>query len=132
MIKQIEISSYIYVLMMVLVFACSTVFGQDFINGDFDDRIAKDVVVVEFWADWNSTNQFNDLVKLKECEKYRLDIMAYADTQAEYNIVGIPTVIVFDNGIEKCRFNPNIMFQLEADKKVIQNSIDTITLNKFQ
>ena len=132
MIKQIEISSYIYVLMMVLVFACSTVFGQDFINGDFDDRIAKDVVVVEFWADWNSTNQFNDLVKLKECEKYRLDIMANADTQAEYNIVGIPTVIVFDNGIEKCRFNPNIMFQLEADKKVIQNSIDTITLNKFQ
>ena len=132
MIKQIEISSYIYVLMMVLVFACSTVFGQDFINGDFDDRIAKDVVVVEFWADWNSTNQFNDLVKLKECEKYRLDIMANADTQAEYNIVGIPTVIVFDNGIEKCRFNTNIMFQLEADKKVIQNSIDTITLNKFQ
>ena len=118
--------------MMVLVIACSTVLGQDFINGDFDARIAKDVVVVEFWADWNSTNQFNDLVKLKECEKYRLDIMANADTQAEYNIVGIPTVIVFDNGIEKCRFNPNIMFQLEADKKVIQNSIDTITLNKFQ
>ena len=132
MIKQIEISSYIYVLMMVLVFACSTVFGQDFINGDFDDRIAKDVVVVEFWADWNSTNQFNDLVKLKECEKYRLDIMANADTQAEYNIVGIPTVIVFDNGIEKCRFNPNIMFHLEVDKKVIQNSVDIITLNKFQ
>ena len=132
MIKQIKISSYIYVLMMVLVFACSTVFGQDFINGDFDDRIAKDVVVVEFWADWNSTNQFNDLVKLKECEKYRLDIMANADTQAEYNIVGIPTVIVFDNGIEKCRFNPNIMFQLEANKKTIQHSVDTITLNKFQ
>ena len=130
--RQIEISSYIYVLIMLIVFGCSAAVGQEFINGDFDDHIAKDIVVVEFWADWNSTNQFNDLVKLKECEKYRLDIMANADTQAEYNIVGIPTVIVFDNGIEKCRFNPNIMFQLEADKKVIQNSIDTITLNKFQ
>jgi len=132
MIKQIEISNYIYVLMMVLVFACSTAFGQDFINGDFKDRIAKDIVAVEFWADWNSANQFAELNKLKECESYRLDIMADADIQAQYNITAIPTVVIFDNGVEKCRFNANIMFQLEADKKVIQNSIDTIILNKFQ
>jgi hypothetical protein len=57
MIKQVEISSYIYVLMMVLVFVCSTAFGQEFINGDFNEKIAKDVVAVEFWADWNATNQ---------------------------------------------------------------------------
>ena len=132
MIKQVEISSYIYVLMMILVFVCSTAFGQEFINGDFDDKIAKDVVAVEFWADWNSVNQFAELDKLKECEAYRLDIMADADIQAEYNITAIPTVVIFDNGVEKCRFNANIMFQLEADKKVIQNSIDTIILNKFQ
>jgi len=132
MIKQVEISNYIYVLVMVLVFACSTAFGQDFINGDFKERIAKDVVAVEFWADWNSTNQFAELNKLKECESYRLDIMADADIQAEYNITAIPTIVIFDNGVEKCRFNANIMFQLEADKKVIQNSIDTIILNKFQ
>ena len=130
--KQIEVSYYVYVLIMLIVFGCSTAVGQQFINGDFDDRIAKDIVVVEFWADWNSTNQFNDLVKLKECEKYRLDIMANTDTQAEYNITGIPTVIIFDNGVEKERFNPNIMFQLEADKKTLQNSVDTIILNKFQ
>ena len=58
--------------------------------------------------------------------------MANADTQAEYNVSAIPTVIVFDNGVEKERFNANIMFQLEADKKTIQNSVDTIILNKFQ
>ena len=132
MIKQIEISNYIYVLIMVLVFVCSTAFGQEFINGDFDDRIAKDIVAVEFWADWNATNQFNDLSKLKECEIYRVDIMANADTQTKYNITGIPTVIIFDNGVEKVRFNPNIMFQLDADKKTVQNSVDTIVLNKFQ
>ena len=132
MIKQIEISNYIYVLMMILVFACSTAFGQDFINGDFKERIAKDIVAVEFWAEWNSANQFTELNTLKECESYRLDIMADADIQAEYNITAIPTVVIFDNGVEKCRFNANIMFQLEADKKTIQNSVDTIILNKFQ
>ena len=129
---RIDISNYLYVLMMVFVFACGTAFSQDFINGDFDEKIAKDIVAVEFWAEWNATNQFNDLVKLKECEKYRVDIMANADTQAEYNVSAIPTIIIFDNGVEKVRFNPNIMFQLDADKKIVQNSVDTIILNKFQ
>ena len=130
--KELEISTYIYVLMMLLVFGCSTAFSQTFINGDFNEKIAKDVVAVEFWADWNAANQFNDLAKLKECEVYRVDIMANADTQAKYDVSAIPTVIIFDNGIEKCRFNPNIMFQLDADKKTVQNSVDTIVLSKFQ
>ena len=130
--KQIEVSSYIYVLVMVLAFFCSTAFGQEFINGDFNDRIAKDIVAVEFWADWNKTNQFNDLAKLKDCNVYRVDIMANADTQAKYSVSAIPTVIIFESGQEKARFNANIMFQLEADKKTVQHSVDTIMLNKFQ
>ena len=101
MIKQIEISNYIYVLIMLLAFGCGVVKGQDFINGDFDEKIAKDIVAVEFWADWNKANQFVELNKLKECESYRLDIMANADIQTKYNITGIPTVIIFDNGVEK-------------------------------
>ena len=99
---------------------------------DFNEKIAKDVVAVEFWADWNQANQFNDLVKLKECNVYRLDIMANADTQAKYDVSAIPTVIIFESGQEKARFNANIMFQLEADKKTVQHSVDTIMLNKFQ
>tara|TARA_Y100000004_G_scaffold95615_1_gene107047 strand:- start:491 stop:886 length:396 start_codon:yes stop_codon:yes gene_type:complete len=130
--KQIEISNYIYILIMMLIFGCSAAFGQTFINGDFKDRIAKDVVAVEFWADWNKANQFAELDKLKECESYRLDIMANSDIQTKYNITAIPTVVIFDNGVEKVRFGANIMFQLEADKKTIQNSVDTIILNKFQ
>ena len=130
--RRIDISNYIYVLLMILIFGCSAAFGQTFINGDFKDRIAKDIVAVEFWADWNSANQFADLGKLKECDKYRLDIMANAEIQTNYNIVGIPTVIIFDNGIEKARFNPNIMFKLDACKKTVQHSVDTIKLSKFQ
>jgi thioredoxin-related protein len=129
---RIDISNYLYILMMLFMFACGTAFSQTFINGDFKERIAKDIVAVEFWADWNSANQFADLGKLKECSKYRLDIMANADIQAKYNIIGIPTIIIFDNGIEKERFNPNIMFKLDACKKTVQHSVDTIKLNKFQ
>ena len=131
--KRIEISNYIYVLIMLLIFGCSTAFSQEVITAsNFDNKIAKDISVVEFWADWNKQNQFAGLVKLKETGKYRVDIMNDAGLQAEYNITAIPTVIIFDNGVEKERFNANIMFQLEVDKKTIQNSIDTLILNKFQ
>ena len=133
MIKRIDVSNCLYVLMMVFMFLCGTAFSQDFVTANnFNNKIAKDIVAIEFWADWNKMNQFNELNKLKGCNVYRLDIMLYMDIQMEYNVTAIPTVIIFDNGVEKERFNPNVMFKLDADKKTVQHSVDTITLNKFQ
>ena len=133
--KQIDISTWLYVIVLFIVYllGTTTLFSQDFINtNNFKSKIAKDVVAVEFWAEWNQMNQFNELNKLKGCNVYRIDIMSSMDVQNDYNVTAIPTVIIFDNGIEKERFNPNIMFKLEADKKTVQHSVDTITLNKFQ
>ena len=133
MIRRIDISNYLYILIMAFMFLCGTAMSQDFITADnFNNKIAKDITIIEFWAEWNQMNQFNELNKLKGCNVYRIDIMSYMDVQMNYNVTAIPTVILFDNGVEKCRFNPNVMFQLDADKKTIQHSVDTITLNKFQ
>ena len=133
MISRIDISTFLYILMMLVIFICGTSIGQDFVTADnFKDKIAKDIVAIEFWAGWNESNQFNELNKLNDCNVYRIDIMSYMDIQNEYNVTAIPTVIIFDNGVEKTRFKPNIMFQLEANKKPVQHSVDTITLNKFQ
>ena len=133
MIHRIDISSYLYILIMVFMFICGTTFSQDFVtSNNFNNKIAKDIVVVEFWAGWNAHNEFKELVKLKDCVVYRIDISAHMDIQMDYDISAIPTVIIFDNGEEKERFKPNVMFQLDADKKTIQNSVDTLTLNKFQ
>tara|TARA_R100001594_G_scaffold59538_1_gene93473 strand:- start:120 stop:527 length:408 start_codon:yes stop_codon:yes gene_type:complete len=133
--KQIDITTWAYIATIIIVYFLGTAMGltQTFAtNETFENNIAKDITVVEFWADWNKVNQFEELVKLKDCNVYRIDIMNCMDIQTKYNVTAIPTIIIFDNGIEKERFLPNIMFQLEADKKVIQNSVDTITLNKFQ
>ena len=133
MIKRIDISNYLYVLIMLFMFICGTAMSQDFVTTDnFKNKIAKDVVVIEFWAEWNQMNQFNELIKLKGCNVYRIDIMSSMDVQIDYNVTAIPTIIIFDNGIEKERFNANVMFKLDADKKTVQHSVDTITLNKFQ
>ena len=131
--RQIEISNYIYVLIMLIVFGCSLATSQEFItNDEFNNAIAKDIVAVEFWAEWNSSNQFEALSKLKDCKTYRVDISSNMDTQIKYNVSAIPTVIVFENGTEQARFNANVMFKLEADKKLVQHSVDTLILNKFQ
>ena len=133
--KKIDISTFMYVAILVIIYflGTSSCLSQEFItSNNFNDKIAKDITVVEFWAGWNESNQFNELNKLKDCNTYRIDIMSYMDVQTDYNVTAIPTVIIFDNGIEKTRFKPNIMFQLEANKKTVQHSIDTLTLNKFQ
>ena len=133
--KRIDVTTWAYIATIIIIYFLGTAMGlaQETITAsNFDSKIAKDISVVEFWADWNSANQFNEITKLKEAGKYRVDIMHCTSLQTEYNITAIPTVVIFDNGVEKCRFNPNIMFQLDADKKTVQNSIDTIILNKFQ
>tara|TARA_Y100000768_G_C23934113_1_gene661694 strand:- start:577 stop:969 length:393 start_codon:yes stop_codon:yes gene_type:complete len=119
----------IFILVLIIGSKAS---GQEFINSDnFNDKIAKDIVAVEFWVDWNSSNEFADLSSLSDCSKYRVDIGKYPNLQKEYNITCIPTVIIFESGDEKERFKANIMFQLDADKKKVQKSIDNIMLAKF-
>tara|TARA_R100001443_G_scaffold57457_2_gene68184 strand:- start:160 stop:552 length:393 start_codon:yes stop_codon:yes gene_type:complete len=117
---------------ILLLIVGSKASGQEFISSDnFNDKTAKDIVAVEFWVDWNSSNEFADLSSLSDCSKYRVDIGKYPDLQKEYNITCIPTVIIFESGEEKERFKANIMFQLDADKKKVQKSIDGIMLAKF-
>tara|TARA_A100001515_G_scaffold140239_1_gene135707 strand:+ start:233 stop:625 length:393 start_codon:yes stop_codon:yes gene_type:complete len=106
--------------------------SQDFINvNNFNEKIAKDIVAVEFWADWNKSNEFSDLGSLKDATVYRVDIMHCTSLQNDYDVLSVPTIIIFESGKEKERFSANIMFQLEADKKKIQKSIDQIMLAKF-
>ena len=132
MTKRIDITSFLYTLLMILMFACGTAFSQEFVSSDnFKNKIAKDIVVVEFWAGWNSQNEFKELEKLNDCMAYRIDISKHMDIQMNYDVSAIPTVIIFDNGILKEKFGATVMFQLDADKKTVQNSIDTLLLNKF-
>ena len=101
-------------------------------NNNFNNKISKGIVVVEYWAEWNNANKFKELKELKDCTVYRACIAKCTDAASKYNIKAIPTVIIYDNGEEVARFSPNIMLQLEATGKDVQSAIDEIVLNKFQ
>jgi len=119
--------------LVLLILLPLNILAQDFVSSNsFDTKIAKGITVVEFWAEWNKSNEIPFLKDLKDCDPYKLSIVKNSGVQKKYKVTAIPTLIVFDNGIEQQRFNPNIMMQLAATKKEVQSVIDEITLNKFQ
>ena len=120
-------------LLLLLLLLTTNIVAQEFVtSSSFDSKTAKGTVVIEFYVEWNDGNKVAFLPSLKDCNVYRVCIINSSDIQSEYKVTSVPTVIIFDNGVEQIRFNPNIMMQLDATKKEVQAGIDEITLNKFQ
>ena len=89
----------------------------------------SDICVVQFNASWNTGNSVDYLEKLTDCDVMNVNIDDGA-WQKEYGIVVVPTIIVF-NGEEVERFQANIMMQMEATRKEVQNIIDEIIYSDF-
>ena len=89
-----------------------------------------DVCVVQFNAGWNSSNDVEWVSNLKDCEVQYIDIAANADAQNKYEIVVVPTIIVF-NGKEVKRFQADISFAMKATKKEVQAVVDEILMDQF-
>jgi len=89
------------------------------------------VCVVEFNASFNSANSVGWIDDLSDCKGRRVDIGAEPAMQAEHKIVVVPTVIVFNDGEEVERFQANIMMQLEATQKDVQEAVDEVIMSAF-
>ena len=110
-----------YIFLMICMFVAGTAFGQNMCNSD--------ICVVQFNASWNASNSVDYLDKLTDCEVMNVNIDE-GTYQSDYEIVVVPTIIVF-NGKEVERFQANIMMQLEATRKEVQNAVDEIIYSDF-
>ena len=90
----------------------------------------SELCVVQFNAGWNSANDVEWVEKLKDCEIQYIDIAADAAAQAEWEIVVVPTIIVF-NGKEVKRFQADISFAMKATKNEVQEVVDEILMDQF-
>ena len=109
-------------LFFITLLMTTLLIGQDFPSG---------MVVVEFNASFNKSNEVQWLPKLSDCEVQRVDIAADSRWASEYKIVVVPTLVVFNNNEEVKRFQANIMMQMEATRKEVQNSVDEIIMEAF-
>ena len=88
------------------------------------------LAIVEFNAPFSGT-KCEYLEKLSDCETSRIDISKNSKAQWAYKIVVVPTLVIFQDGEEVARFQANIMMQLEATKKEVQEKIDEILMEDF-
>ena len=89
-----------------------------------------ELCVVQFNAGWNSANDVEWVEKLKNCEIIYIDIAADAASQAEYEIVVVPTIIVF-NGEEIKRFQADISFAMKATKEDVQEVVNEVKMDEY-
>ena len=94
------------------------------------DIPGEGLVVVEFNAPFSNT-ECKYLEKLNDCNVAKIDISKNPKIGPEHKIVVVPTLVIFQDGEEVARFQANIMMQLEATKKEVQEKIDEILMEDF-
>ena len=110
-----------YLLIIILMLISGMAIGQNICK--------KDVCVVEFNASWNEQNAVKYLDKLTDCGVKRISIDD-GSWQEDYNIVVVPTIIVF-NGEEVKRFQADVSFSMKAKLEEVQAIVDEIMMSSF-
>ncbi len=123
-------------IILSLTLLCFSVYGQEVINDDnFEKKVSSrsafsdegnSIVVVEFWASFNSDNEFKEFEELDGVTFYRCDIAKSPSSKKKYNIKTIPTILIYKNGIEEVKFKAGIGFTLSVTLEELQESINNI------
>ena len=111
----------VYFLIILFIMLANTVGAQNICK--------TDVCVVEFNAGWNEANSVDWLNKLNDCGVQRINIDE-GDWQKKYNIVVVPTIIVF-NGEEVKRYQADLSFTMSATRKEVQEEVDELIMSDF-
>lgn len=120
---------YMFILLMMLLIGinCS---GQTILNDENFHESQEGLSVVEFWADWNETNNCDWLSKVEGAKIYRININS--QISENYDIKVLPTIIVFFDGDEITRFEGNLSFKLcpkstpRKVKKIVRKVLNEI------
>ena len=107
-----------YMLVIFLMLACSGAFAQ--------------IKVMQFNAGWNSANDVSWVQDLSDCETISYsDISKDKETQKEYKIAVLPTIIIFKDGEEVKRFQADISFSMKAKLEDVQEIINEQLMSDF-
>ena len=91
------------------------------------------ITIVEYWASWNILNKVTmlDSIEIEDAKIYRVNIDTNPIVTAKQEIVVVPTIIIYDDGIEYKRLQADLSFKLVITKKDLQIIVDEILMSKF-
>ena len=107
-----------YMLIIFFTLFASSAFGQ--------------IEVKQFNAGWNSVNDVLWVQKLSDCKTIGYyDIGKDKETQKEYKIAVVPTIIIFKDGEEVARFQADLSFKMLATREEVQEEINNQLMSDF-
>ena len=116
---------FLFLLLLTTAFS----FGQMSIKeDDFSDALKEDIVVVEFYAEWNKDNMV-DLSKFKDVKTYMVNVEDSPNLVKKYKILSVPTVIIFYNKEVVEKHEADLTFQLSTKQAV--KKTEELVLKKF-
>ena len=126
----------IFTLIAIISFTSSDVPDKYWIDdNNFEDKISNssafgddnlETIVVEFWAEFNEANCFNDWNKIQNAKYYRVDIAKAPLAKKKYKVRMVPTIIIFKEGSVEESFKAGLDLTLPANLNDIQEAIDEI------
>ena len=94
-------------------------------------KVGDGVQVVHFNAGWNAAADVKWVDDLTDCKIKKCDIATDTKAQSKYEIVVVPTIIVFKDGEEVKRFQADISFSMKATLEEVQEVVDDNNQSDF-
>ena len=93
--------------------------------------VKAQIVVIHFNAQWNESHNVTWMDDLSDCDIEFIDIAKKPQKQKEFGVVVVPTIIIFQYGEEKARYQADLSFKMVAKKEEVQEKIDELVLSGF-
>ena len=125
-----------YLLLFALMFAQDVVEQPEIKGlGEKNFKVAKrsGITLIEFWANWNVANKITllDSIKIEDAKIYRVLIDTNMVVATAEKIVVVPTIVIYDDGVEFKRLQADLTFKLKVTAKDLQMVVDEILMGKF-
>lgn len=72
----------------------------NYLTDDFDKEIAKEKILVDFYADWCGPCRMQGelLEEIEDIEILKVNVDKYPNIAKKYGVMSIPTLILFEKG----------------------------------
>lgn len=130
-------------LTVVLFFICTlNLYSQEYINdGNFEEKINQkhafgddtfNIVIVEFYVEFNKQNAFKEWEQLKGVKYFRADIQHVPEMKKKFRVRMAPTLIVFNQGNKEEVFKAGLDLLCPVTLEELQESLTELkTADKF-
>ena len=95
-----------------------------FLSFTSDKQFANDKMIIEFNAGFNKSNTYEQLGRVDGAKLYRVDIEAKPSLRDKHNIKSVPTIIYFNDGKERYRWEAGLDMKLHIHYTEIQEVVN--------